>query len=145
MTKTKHLLIYLLVWGAYFSILLLTSCRAKYVAVPEHHTQYVVRVDSVEKTDSVYLKDSVYVLQKGDTIYCHRTVQQDRFRYIYRAKTDTFIRRDTLYIPKPVERTLTKSEQRYITLGKYAAGATIVLVLVASVTLIWLWHRKKMR
>lgn len=143
--KTKHWIIYFFIWVAYFSVLLLTSCKTKYVTVPEYHTQYVVRTDSVEKVDSFYLKDSVYVWQKGDTVYRNRIVYQDRLRYINRVKTDSFIRRDTIYVPKPVERELTKTEQRYITLGKYAIGAIIVIVIAITVLIIWLIHRKKMK
>ena len=132
-----------MVWVAYFSVLFLTSCKTKYVAVPEYHTQYVVRTDSVEKVDSFYQRDSIYIYQKGDTVFRNRIVYQDRLRYRNQVKTDTFIRRDTIYVPKPMERTLTKSEQRYITLGKYAMGAIIAVVLVIIGLAIWLWHRKK--
>ncbi len=143
MTKTKHWIIYFFVWVAYFSVLFLTSCKTKYVTVPEYHTQYVVKIDSVEKVDSIYQRDSIYVWQKGDTIYSNRTILQDRLRYVTRVKTDSFIKRDTIYVPKPTERTLTKGEQRYITIGKYAVGASLVMVLAISVLIIWLIHRKK--
>lgn len=143
MKTTKHFIIYLLVWVAYFSLLFLTSCKTKYVTVPEYHTQYVVRTDTVEKTDSIYRKDSVYIYQRDDTIFKDRLVLQDRYRYLNKVKTDSFIKRDTIYVPKPMERELTKAEQKYITLGKYTAKIIWTLVVAVIGLLIWLWHRKK--
>ena len=148
MKTTKHFIIYLLVWIAYFSLLFLSSCKTKYVTIPEYHTQYVVRTDTVEKTDSIYRKDSVYIYQRGDTIFKDRLVLQDRYRYLNKVKTDSFIKRDTIYVPKPMVRKpmvreLTKAEQKYITLGKYTAKIIWTLVVAVIGLLIWLWHRKK--
>lgn len=143
MKTTKHFIIYLLVWVAYFSLLFLSSCKTKYVTIPEYHTQYVVRTDTVEKTDSIYRKDSVYIYQRGDTIFKDRLVLQDRFRYLNKVKTDSFIKRDTIYVPKPMERELSKAEQKYITLGKYTAKMIWTLVVAVIGLLIWLWHKKK--
>ena len=141
--KTRHWIIYLLVWVAYFSVLFLTSCKTKYVTVPEYHIQYVARTDTVEKTDSFYRKDSVYIYQRGDTIFKDRFVLQNRYRYLNKVKTDSFIKRDTIYVPKPMVRELTKTEQKYITLGKHTAKMIWTLVVAVIGLLIWLWHRKK--
>lgn len=141
--KAKHLMIYLSVWAAYFSLLLLTSCKTKYVSVPEYHTQYVVRTDTLTQKDSVYEKEIIRIWQKGDTIYRDREVEKASRQEINKSKTDTFIKRDSVYLPKPVERELTKAEQRYITIGKYAAGAIICLVFIITGLAVWLWHRKK--
>lgn len=126
-----------------FLLMCLSGCKTKYVSVPEYHTQYIARTDTVEKTDSIHIKDSVYVVQKGDSVFSTRIIYRDRVSYIHRVKTDSFIKRDTIYVPKPVERTLTKSEQRYITLGKYAVGVIVALAVVIIALAVWLWHRKK--
>lgn len=136
-------IIHLLIGLAFISFLFLTSCKTKYVTVPEYHTQYVVRTDTVEKTDSIYRKDSVYIYQRGDTIFKDRLVLQDRYRYLNKVKTDSFIKRDTIYVPKPMERELSKAEQKYITLGKYTAKMIWTLVVAVIGLLICLWHRKK--
>lgn len=136
-------IIHLLIGLAFISFLFLTSCKTKYVTVPEYHTQYVVRTDTVEKTDSIYRKDSVYIYQRGDTIFKDRLVLQDRYRYLNKVKTDSFIKRDTIYVPKPMERELSKAEQKYITLGKYTAKMIWTLVVAVIGLLIWLWQRKK--
>ena len=141
--KARHLMIYLSVWAAYISLLLLTSCKTKYVSVPEYHTQYVVRTDTLTQKDSVYEKEIIRIWQKGDTIYRDREVEKASRQEINKSKTDTFIKRDSVYLPKPMERELTKAEQRYITIGKYSVGAIICLVLIITGLAVWLWHRKK--
>ena len=50
-------------------LLAFAGCKTnEYVKVPEYHTEYIVRSDTIAKMDSVYVKDSVYVYQKGDTV-----------------------------------------------------------------------------
>lgn len=124
-------------------LMCMSGCKTKYVTVPEYHTKYVVRTDTMERTDSVYRSDSVVIFQRGDTIFKDRIFYQDRYRFLNRVKTDSFIRRDTVYVQKPVERTLTKSEQRYITLGKYVVGVLVALAVGIITLAVWLWHRKK--
>lgn len=71
-------------------VLFLGGCKTKeYIKVPEYHTEYVVRKDTVAKTDSVYVKDSVYVFQKGDTVVISKIAYRDRYRNIYKVKLDT--------------------------------------------------------
>lgn len=100
-------------------------------------TEYIVRTDTVAKTDSVYLKDSVYVFQKGDTVVISKIAYRDRYHNIYKV-----IRHDSIEVPVPCERTLTKSEQRLMTLGRcYIAFLFLVVVVGIGFTL-W-YHNKK--
>ncbi len=137
------MIIYFLIALSVILLMCLSGCKTKTVTVPEYHTQYVVRTDTVERTDSVYRRDSVWVYQRGDTVYKGRLVFLDRFQYRNRVKTDTFIKRDTVYLPKPAERNLTKWEKRYISLGKYSLGAIISTISVIIAYAVWRWHRKK--
>ena len=100
------------------------SCsRVQYVPVE------TVRTDSVymNKTvrDSVYVMDSVLVV-KGDT------VTEYRWRYIYKHsdKTDTVYvnRTDSVRVPYPVEKRLSKWQQFKMDVGGYAVVTAIVLV-----------------
>lgn len=78
-------------------VLLLGGCKTKeYIKVPEYHTEYVVRKDTVAKTDSVYVKDSVYVFQKGDTVVISKIAYRDRYRNIYKVKLDTIFKHDSM-------------------------------------------------
>lgn len=100
------------------------SCRTvQYVPVE------TVRTDSLYfnavSTDSVYVKDSVLVV-KGDT------VTEYRWRYVYKYKdrTDTVYvsRTDSVQVPYPVEKRLTKWQQFKMDIGGYAVVTIIVLV-----------------
>lgn len=121
---------------------LLTGCKTKYVSVPEYHTSYIVRTDTFAKVDSVFQKDSVYVYHNGDTVVMNKVLYRGRYRNIYKVKCDTVIKRDSLSVPYPVERTLTKGEQRLMTLGRLFIGY-LFLVVVAMVVGIWWYHNKK--
>ena len=113
-------------------LLAFTGCKTKeYIKVPEYHTEYIVRNDTVAKTDSVYLKDSVFVHQKGDTVVISKVAYRDSYHNIYKVKLDTIFRHDSIEVPVPCERTLTKSEQRLMTLGRcYISFLFLVVVVV---------------
>lgn len=129
---------------------LLTSCRTKYVSVPQVSKEYITKTDTVQliRTDSILLHDSVWVSQyvQGDTVYLAKEVYKTgirwRDRYVYKTHTDTLIRTDTIGVPYPVEATLTKSQQRYINIGKYACGVGIGVVIILLASAIW-WYRRK--
>ena len=92
-----------------------------------------VRLDSVvtilHHRDSIYQHDSVYIKEKADTVLIERwhTRWRDRVSHdtLYISKTDT------IRVPVPVERKLSKSERTYITIGKWSVGAVAGLVLAA--------------
>lgn len=125
-------------------VFLLGGCKSKqYITVPEYHTEYIVRTDTFAKVDSVYLKDSVFVYQRGDSVYHTKVTFRDRYHNIYKVKLDTIIKQDSVSVPYPVQRTLTKNEQRLMDIGR-ASIICILLALVLGVsTLIWWYHNKK--
>ena len=59
-----------------FITLLLGSCKVKEkiveVPIPQIKTE-IKYIDKI-KYDSIYLKDSVYIVQKGDTIYNNKVI-----------------------------------------------------------------------
>ena len=123
-------------------VLLFGGCKTKeYIAVPEYHTEYVCRTDTFAKVDSVYLKDSVFVYQRGDTVYHTKVTYRDRYHNIYKVKLDTIIKRDSVSIPYPIERQLTKNEQRLISLGKLFIG--FLFSIIITIAVIWWYHNKK--
>nr|UWG23166.1 MAG: hypothetical protein [Bacteriophage sp.] len=123
-------------------LLAFTGCKTKeYIKVPSVRTEYVCRTDTFAKKDSIYMKDSVYVFQKGDTVFHNKVVYRDRYHNIYKVKTDTIIKRDSVAVPYPIERQLTKNEQRLMSLGRcYIA---FLFVLAACAIGFTLWHRNK--
>lgn len=78
-------------------IFMLCSCRSTKVVevdVPKIEKEYIVKSDTVRQIDSVYISNDRYIL--NDTVYI--TKFQDRFKYIYKTKTDTLIKTDTITI-----------------------------------------------
>ncbi|MCS2335445.1 hypothetical protein [Bacteroides sp. BFG-606] len=105
----------------------LTSCRSiKYVPVETVKTEYKTR-DSI-RFDSIYEHDSIFLFVKGDTVY------KEKYRYKYRYltinKTDTVMKTDSVQIPYPVEKQLTRWQQMKIELGGWAVGVIIILSVV---------------
>lgn len=109
------------------------SCRTvQYVPVE------TVRTDSLYfntvSTDSVYVKDSVLIV-KGDT------VTEYRWRYVYKYKdrTDTVYvsRTDSVQVPYPVEKRLTKWQRFKMDIGGYALAAVVVTVLIVFGKLVY--------
>lgn len=110
----------------------LTSCRSiKYVPVETVKTEYKTR-DSI-RFDSIYEHDSIFLFVKGDTVY------KEKFRYKYRYltinKTDTVMLTDSVQIPYPVEKQLTRWQQMKIELGGWAVGVIVILSIVLMLKL----------
>ena len=117
------------------SILLVTLCltgckTVKFVPVPEYHTLYKTRVDTVQRWDSVYFRDSVFIAAKGDTVYLTKTHWRERFRNVYHIKADTVMQRDSIPVPYPVEKQLTKWQRWKMDMGGWAMGVAAVLVIL---------------
>ena len=110
----------------------LTSCRSiKYVPVETVKTEYKTR-DSI-RFDSIYEHDSIFLFVKGDTVY------KEKYRYKYRYltinKTDTVMLTDSVKIPYPVEKQLTRWQQMKIELGGWAVGVIVILSIVLMLKL----------
>lgn len=110
----------------------LTSCRSiKYVPVETVKTEYKTR-DSI-RFDSIYEHDSIFLFVKGDTVY------KEKYRYKYRYltinKTDTVMLTDSVQIPYPVEKQLTRWQQMKIELGGWAVGVIAILFIVLMLKL----------
>lgn len=110
----------------------LTSCRnIKYVPVETVKTEYKTR-DSI-RFDSIYEHDSIFLFVNGDTVY------KEKYRYKYRYltinKTDTVMLTDSVQIPYPVEKQLTRWQQMKIELGGWAVGVIVILSIVLMLKL----------
>lgn len=115
----------------FLATLCLCGCKTvKFVPVPEYHTLYKTRVDTVQRWDSIYFRDSVYVAAKGDTVYLTKTHWRERFRNVYHVKVDTVMQRDSVRVPYPVEKPLTKWQLWKMDMGGWAMGAAAVLAIL---------------
>lgn len=134
-----------LILGMLASLLisLLTGCRSvKYISVPEYHKEFIWKTDTFAKLDSIYQKDSVFVLLKGDTVFQNKITYRDRYHNVYKAKRDTLIREDSVLVPYPVARELSKHEQRLMDIGKCAVVWLICLGLLAVISVCFCWWYK---
>lgn len=109
------------------------SCsRVQYVPV-ETVKRDSLYINKLER-DSVFVKDSVMVV-KGDT------VTEYRYRYVYKymGKTDTLYveKIDTVNVPYPVEKQLSKWERIKMDAGGYALFVIIITVLVTVGRLVY--------
>lgn len=100
-----------------FLVLFLSSCRSiNTVPVETARTEYKY-IDRLQH-DSIYERDSVRYYTKGDTVFA------DKYRYLYKYffvnKVDSFVKVDTVRVPFPVERRLSRWESLKMELGGWA-------------------------
>lgn len=122
-----------------FVLCLLASCRqVRYVPVVTYKTDsvYLQQV----KRDSIYQRDSIYVREKGDTV----TVYRDRYLFVDKLVRDTLYvnRTDSVRVPYPVEKSLTRWQEMKMELGGWAFGVIIVAALVIVGWLVYRMRRK---
>lgn len=130
-----------LLWGVAVCIVLTLffGCRSvKYVPVETVRTDSVY-VDRLTR-DSVYLRDSVWVNRyvDGDTVYVDKVSMKYRYRDRWRHDTVAVVRRDSVRVPVPVERDLTRWQQARLKM--FWPLAAVVVVLMVAVW--WLIRRK---
>ena len=108
-------------------LLVLTGCRTI-----EYYPLETVRIDTVyvnqQRVDSLMVRDSVHIYQKGDT------VTEFRLKYIYKYKdrTDTLYlsKTDTVSVPYPVEKQLTKWQSVKVDYGGWAIFLVFAFILI---------------
>ena len=116
----------------YLLIILLTSAIWSGCRTIEYRTLETIRSDTVyilsAKVDSVIVRDSIYIYQQGDTVLEHRY----HYIYKYRDRVDTLYisKTDTVSVPYPVEKQLTKWQQTKVDYGGWAMGVVFVFILV---------------
>lgn len=135
--RLARLLISVLIgFGVLWLMGFFSSCtRTMYVPVTS------VQHDSINlhthSRDSIVVRDSVTIRERGDTVWLERW----RIEYRDRIRTDTAYieRRDSVAVPYPVERKLSRKERLYMSAGRVAvplAGAGIVLACI------WIYRKK---
>lgn len=123
----------------YFFVMLLAglmSCRSiQYVPVEtvRHDSLLVIK----SHRDSIYHRDSIFVIERGDT----RIVYRNRYLYRDRYLTDTVFRSvtDTLSVPYPVEKQLSRWQQLKL------AFADVALLALIAILLLWIVRKRFLR
>ncbi len=120
-------------------VLMLQGCRTKYVSVPEYHNVYVTKHDTLTKHDSVYQKEFVDRYVKGDTVFLTKTKVDYRYKNIYKTLYRDSIKTDSVRVPYPVEKKLSRWQGLKMEVGGWAIGVLSVVVLGAiGYIIIWL-------
>lgn len=119
--KGLHILISILM------MLAMAGCHStRYVPVEtiRYDTTYINKV----QRDSIYHRDSIYVKDKGDTVF----IEKYRYLFVDKAVRDALYvtSRDSVQVPYPVEKKLTRWQQFRLDVGGYAIFAVIVVILI---------------
>lgn len=140
----KQIVFAFMLASAFLALMMLQSCRTKYVNVPEYHNVYVTKHDTLTKYDSVYQKEFVDRYVKGDSVFLTKTQVDYRFRNIYKTLYRDSIKIDSIRVPYPVERKLNKWESLKMEVGGWAIGglSAVVIALIAYIVA-WLVRRYK--
>ena len=140
----KQIIVAFLLAMTFLVLMMLQSCRTKYVSVPEYHNVYVNKHDTLTKHDSIYQKEFVDRYVKGDSVFLTKTQVDYRFRNIYKTLYRDSIKVDSLRVPYPIERKLNKWESLKMEVGGWAIGgfSAVVIALIAYIVT-WLVRRYK--
>lgn len=117
----------------------LSACgRTTYVPVEVARTEY--RDREVERLVTDTVVDRSFVLIKGDTVIDRRERRLVRREYVH--DTVSIVQTDSVAVPYPVERKLSRWEAAKMDLGGVAIGALALLLFVA-VARAGIWLRGK--
>lgn len=130
--------------AAFIMLMLLQSCRTKYVSVPEYHNVYINKHDTLTKHDSIYQKEFVDRFVKGDTVFLTKIKVDYRYKNIYKTLYRDSIKTDSVRVPYPVEKKLSRWQGLKMEVGGWAIGglSAVVIALIAYIVT-WLVRRYK--
>lgn len=147
--------IYLLVMV--LTLLSLTGCKTvKFVPVPEYHTLYKTRVNTVQRWDSVRdvqwmtvrEVDSTQLAALGiqikglkNALLIERNKLQQKISNEKMHKVDTVMQLDSIRVPYPVEKQLTKWQQWKMDMGRWAMGVVAVLFILVIIKVTKIAHK----
>lgn len=143
-----------------FMVFMLFSCRSvEYVPVESNHVEHHWHHDSVEKIDT-FIKDKVTTIRELDSAamaeygirlnnaeraFLVQTKEFERqIQKLLEQKSDTVIKVDSVQVPVPIERKLSRWEQTCLDYGRVMMGGTIVAIIVI---ILWIisWIKKRIR
>ena len=140
----KQIVVAFMLAMTFLALLMLQGCRTKYVSVPEYHNVYVTKHDTLTKHDSIYQKEFVNRYVKGDTVFLTKTKVDYRYKNIYKTLYRDSIKTDSVRVPYPVEKKLSRWQGLKMEVGGWAIGVLSVVVL-GAIGYIIMWLVRKYR
>lgn len=154
---------YLFIVVSLIICLLLFSCKTiKYVPVVEQHTEIVHHYDTIKQIDSVKNEiktiiresrpeDSLMLAEMGIKLQSNERLLillqrelAEKNSEKYESHNKDSVRVDSVEVPVPVEKKLSKWEQFTLDYGKVAFGGTLIAIAIIIFELIrWLRRRDK--
>lgn len=141
----------------FFVLVSLTGCKTvRYVPVPEYHTLYRTRADTVWRMDSVRDVQWMTVREVDSTQLAALGIQIkglknalliERNKLLQKIsnekthKVDTIMQRDSIPVPYPVEKQLTKWQRWKMDMGGWAMGVAAVLVILVILKVTKIAHK----
>ena len=140
----KAILARVLLWWCVVAVVLLValcSCRSvRYIEVPRvsRDTLRVVQVETRRDSvrDSIFLREFV----RGDTVYRVKYVERLRWRDRWRVDTLRAVRVDSVVVPYPVERKISRWDK-----VRYMWSGAVVGLVFATVAVAVVWLRRRYR
>jgi hypothetical protein bacD2_02365 len=116
-----------------------SSCRSvQYVPVETVHNKVEYR-DRLQR-DSIHVYDSIFMYHKGDTVFRDRWHTEYKDRLV--RDTSYINLTDTISVPYPVEKELSRWQQMKIELGGWAFGVITAFALVMIGCVVYRLRRK---
>lgn len=140
----KQITLAFLLAAAFIILMMLQGCRTKYVSVPEYHNVYINKHDTLTKHDSIYQKEFVDRYIKGDTVFLTKTKVDYRYKNLYKTLYRDSIKTDSVRVPYPVEKKLSRWQGLKMEVGGWAIGVLSVVVL-GAIGYIIMWLVRKYR
>ena len=140
----KAILARVLLWWCVVAVVLLValcSCRSvRYIEVPRvsRDTLRVVQVETRRDSvrDSIFLREFV----RGDTVYMVKYVERQKWRDRWRVDTVQALRVDSVGVPYPVERKISRWDK-----VRYMWRGAVVGLVFATVAVAVVWLRRRYR
>jgi hypothetical protein len=154
----------LLFWIALFFIAVIAaSCKSvEYVPVPEYHTEIVHHRDTVIQKDSILKEvntilrearpeDSAMIAQLGiklgnneRLLILLQNALTEKNNSTYESHNSDSVRVDSVRVPYPVEKKLSRWQTFCCDYGKVMLGATLLLIVALTILIIrWIKHKNK--
>lgn len=140
-----------------FILMGLYGCNTQYIPVESTHTEHHWHTDSVKQIDSVISEKQTTIreldsaamaeygirLRNAERAFLIQTSEFERqIQKLMQQKSDTVIKVDSVKIPVPVERKLSKWERIKMDAGGIAIGVCVAFIIITVIVFLVKAHRK---